>query len=187
MLQLPCGMVFRVKYLAEGRFNYLFRVRGDSWLLRITRTQYYSLAGPVNEQETADNCRLMNSLAEKGLSVHCRQMSGGALLVEDAGERVRRGTISDRKILSDFFSRLKSWSIEQGTVVLDYNEGNWCMRDGVLRFIDVDVNYVCSLNSIRNNRIVLNRIQGICCDTDEQALSTFLEREEDLYWRYLAL
>lgn len=184
-LHLPDGRGLRVKYFAEGKYNYLFRVQGDSGLLRIARKQYYSLHELVDEQVTVENARLMNSLAEDGLSVHCRHLVGGASIVDDAGERVRRGMI-DRKLLSDFFARLKLWSVKQGRVILDYNEGNWCIKDGVLRFVDVDVNYTCPLGDIRNDRIVQNRIQGIRCDTDEQALSAFLAREEELYWRHLS-
>lgn len=182
---LPDGRMFRVRYFAEGMFNYLFRVQGNASLLKITRAQYYNLVELVDGQVTEDNCRLMNSLAEKNLSAHCRYLCGGALLVEDAGKRVSRGTISDRKVLSDFFSRMKSWSIDQGVVVLDYNEGNWCMMNGVLRLVDIDVNFTCPLGMIRRSAIVLNRIQGVSCDTDEKALSAFLAREEELYWKHL--
>jgi hypothetical protein len=185
-LQLPGEKILMVRYRDEGTFNYIFRVRDDSRLLRITKDQFYDPAHSVDEKQTLENSRLMNSLAVSGISVRCEHLVGGACLVEDAGLGVRRQLVGDRGILEEVFTKIKKWSLETGVVILDYNEGNWCIKDGVFRLVDIDVNYTCRLSEICNNSIVLGRLGGVAGGM-EDVLVAFLRKEEQLLCDHLKL
>jgi glycosyltransferase involved in cell wall biosynthesis len=184
-ISLPNGTKMTVKYLAEGRHNYVFRIRGDEFLLRISRKQYGQPNDVLDENATKESCRLMNSMAEKGLSVHCRHLVGEVCLVEDAGHMVHKRELRDRTVLTAFFLKLGVWTLETGVVILDFNEGNWCVKDGNLKFVDVDVNRICHMSAIRDNTIVKKRTHELCLATNEQILNAFLKKEEELYWEYL--
>ncbi len=177
---------FRVKYLAEGRCNYLFRVRDDHRLLRITRKQFYNPVQPVDTPLAMGNGRVMNSLSGAGLSVESEHVYGGALLVEHAGEKLRRQHLQSRQELSDFFTRLLRWSLAHGMVVLDYNEGNWCCREGVIRLVDVDVNFMCALSEIKAHPLVRKRVRVEDYGDGIPVLEAFLREEERLLWNHLA-
>lgn len=176
---------FRVKYLAEGRCNYMFYVKNDHRLLRITRMQFYNPSQAVDTRLAIENSRIMNSLSVAGLSVESEHVYGGALLVENAGGKLRHQHLQSREDLSVFFTRLLQWSVAQGMVVLDYNEGNWCCREGVIRLVDVDVNFMCALSEIKAHPLVRKRVRVEDYGDDISILEAFLKEEERLLWNHL--
>ena len=186
VLQLPNGKILRIKYFAEGKFNYVFKIKGDTRLLRITRKQFYQLSHPVDTDEVCNNCKLMNSLAEKGLSVSAKHLIGGACLVDDAGSLLVKYKCCKKDEIFKVFNDLKEWSLENKIVILDYNERNWCKR-AEIKIIDVDVNYTCLLTDIRKNKIVLKRIDVNKYNSDEMALEAFLLKEAELLWQNLII
>jgi hypothetical protein len=185
LLRLGDQTTFRVKYMAEGRCNYIFRIKDDGRLLRITRRQFYAAARPVDADAMAENGRIMNSLAGVGLSVRTEHVYGGALLVEHAGARLRRRHLQSRQALVEVFAGLKDWSMNHGSVILDYNEGNWCCRDGVIRLVDVDVNFMCALDEIGAHPLVQRRV-SVEGNSSTAVLEAFLREEERLLWNHLA-
>ncbi len=184
-LVFPDGSRKSVKYYAEGKYNYLFHVKGEDRLLKIRKDQFYCLSGPVGAEEVRLNCALMNSLAHSGISVACTPIFGGACLVQHAGNLLRSGSGTERAQLRDIFHRIEQWSLENQLVLLDYNERNWCRRSGEIRLVDVDVNYACSLDSIKHNEIVKRRVDVAHRATDQDVLKAFLTAEEELLWCFL--
>lgn len=183
---LPDGQTMTIKYLSEGKMNYLFYVQEEERLLRILREQFYNLSGPVKSKEVLRNCELMNSLAEREISISCSPLYGGACLVQNAGKLLKYSRLTDRTGLHDVFTQIEEWSLDNRVVLLDYNENNWCYESGRIRFIDVDANFTCPLSSIRGNEIVNRRVTAAQrIKTDEEALKYFLKEEESLLWHNL--
>jgi hypothetical protein len=161
-------------------------MRNDDRLLRITKAQFYNPEHAVDEEQTLENCRIMNSLDKSGISVRCQHIAGGACLVEDAGNSVQRNLVGQKKIIEEAFRKLEKWSLDTGVVILDYNEGNWCIKAGVLRLIDIDMRYTCRLSEICHNPIVLKHIDcGV--NSIEKTLTAFLEKEAQLLCDHLGL
>lgn len=184
-IRLPRGNPLSVRYRAEGASNYLFAVKGNPQLLRITRAQFYHLDRYVDGQQTCRNCEMMNSLAEWELSVRAEHLGGGAMLVEDGGELLAMRHLSGPAELTEVFAALRRWSMHTGLALLDYNENNWRWKQGQIRIVDVDVNMTCALHELRSNELVLRRIRPEGHRTDENALAAFLKEEETLLWNYL--
>lgn len=185
-IRLPGGDLLRVRYRDEGASNYLFAVKGDARLLRVTRAQFYQLGRCVDGQRTRCSCQIMNSLAEWGLSVRAEHLGGGAMLVEDGGEPLAMRHLSGRGQLTEVFTALRRWSTDTGLILLDYNENNWRWKGGQIKLVDVDANLVCPLCEARSSQIVLRRIRPERHRTDEDALAAFLKEEENLLWKYLS-
>lgn len=186
-VKLPNGQILRVRYLAEGKIHYVFRVKNDSRLLRITKRQFYS-DRPTDEAYMKANCRIMNDLAASGLSVKAYHLAGGACLVEDAGPCITSQPPKTREAIDAIFKALADWSLSTGIVILDYNEGNWCIspKTAGIRLVDIDINYTCSLDIICSNEIVRGRISIDSARDDRQALEAFLAVESDLLWGNIA-
>ncbi len=83
------------------------------------------------------------------------------------------------------FQQIYDWSVTTGIVVLDYNERNWCLKDGVIRLVDFDINYTCELSDIASNSIVQQRINPEAFPDQQSALRAFLAEEERLLWENL--
>ncbi len=184
-LRLGEDIQWRVKYLAEGKCNYIFRVRGAHRLLRISKPQFYAPGIPVGEHLARQNCMIMNSLAARGLSVPCEHIYGGALLVEDAGKPLHHFRFDDWRFLDNLFAGIEAWSCEYRKVILDYNEGNWCWYGGVVRLVDVDVNFICALDEVGHHPLVKRRVNIEAGMDDRQILAAFLRVELCLLREYL--
>jgi hypothetical protein len=186
ILKLPSGAAYIVRHRSEGTNNYVFDTMDDTRLLRITRKQFYRLDTRVDEQQTQDNCSLMNSLAEWHLSVRAQHLAGGACLVEDAGRNLRRMRRVSREEIRAWFERLEKWSLQTGKAIFDFNAGNFCYSERGLRFVDVEQKFVCPLQEITANKLVRQRVATDGHRHPEQILAAFLEAEEQLLWDHLS-
>lgn len=185
--QVPDGSgTLHLRYLGEGKVHYVFRVKELGRLLRITRAQFYHPDRVLDAATSVRTCELMNDLAEHRISVACRHLGGGACLVDDAGQLLSGAHVTALDCIDPIFTAIVDWSLKRGTVLLDYNEGNWCVDQGVVRLVDIDVNFTCLLADIRRNEIVRKRIDTEVADSDESALRAFVEAERRLLWATLA-
>lgn len=184
-ITLPQSERLRVRFLGEGRHRLVMEIAGEERLLKILRAQYYDLTLPIGTAATIDNCQHLNSLADLHISPRCDHIAGGAFRVDHAGEVIAPGVISDRAIVEDVFSRLRQWSIQTGMVILDYNEGNWCVRDGRLQFVDFDMQYTCLFSELKTNEVICKRIDTAKMEDPEAMLDAFLEIEAGLLWSFL--
>ena len=182
---LPQSERLQIRLLGEGRHNLVMEIAGEECLLRILRIQYYDLSQPLQTEETIENCRYMNSLADFEISPRCEHIVGGASRVEHAGNLIAPGMISSRAVIDDIFSRIRRWSLQTGIVIVDYNEGNWCLRDGHLQFVDFDTQYTCLMSELKTNKVICKRIDTTRLEEPEAILEAFLEVEAGLLWDFL--
>lgn len=183
-LVLPNGESLTVRFLAEGRYNLVLQIKGEDRLLKILRTQFYNPDEPVETDETLENCRIMNSLAARGIFPECEHICGGAYRVENAGPLIQPYCIKDRSVTKTAFAQLYQWSMENDRVILDFNERNWCYGQDRLRLVDFDLNFTCSLEAMSTNPIVTKRVSPVPQDPGE-ALQAFYAVEESLLWDFL--
>jgi len=180
------GEAMTLRYRVEGKIHYVFQVKGSDRLLRITRNQFYNPESSIDTSLAQKNSMLMNELADANISVKAEHLRGGALLVDDAGMSLLAGASVARLELRDLFERITNWSLNVGKVVLDYNEGNWCVRDGVMVLIDVDWACMCQLGDISKKDTVTKRVQDIrSFSSNADILKEFLRQEEILLSSWL--
>lgn len=181
-LYSPLGLDLEVKYLAEGGVNYVFNIRNDRRLLRITKAQFYNLDYPMDGWTVSHNIHIRALLADAGLAPAGTHLFGGVTLVEHAGIPITRVALGAEVLaaLARWFAEAAAWSRRTGIVLLDYNDGNWCWKDGRVTCVDVDSRFVCFLDSIREHPLVTRRLAGASCANDVEALDVFLAREKDL-------
>lgn len=176
---------FRVKYYAEGKYLYVFKILGSNRLLKITQEEFYHKCDDVNAKRTEQSCLIMNQLAVEKLAPKCEYLGGSALIVDNAGPQITLEKINTRHCIIDFFSQLQNWSLKHGIVLLDFNENNWCFNDAQLLFVDIDFEKTCRLQEIRSNPTVKKRIDVKAYRDDIAAFAAFLNEEEQLLWNYL--
>ncbi|MEW6998855.1 hypothetical protein AADZ86_14305 [Colwelliaceae bacterium BS250] len=176
---------FRVKYYAEGKYLYVFKIFGSNRLLKITQQEFYHKCDHVNAKRAEQSCLLMNQLAVAKLAPKCQYLGGSALIVDNAGPQITLEKIKTRDCIITFFSLLKNWSLKHGIVILDLNENNWCCNDEQLLFVDIDCEKTCRLQEIRSNPVVKKRIDVKAYSDDIEAFAAFLNKEEQLLWNYL--
>lgn len=178
-IPLPDGMSVYGRYLAEGKHNYVFRLRDSPRLLKIRRTQFYAPRTPCDSESVSAACDLQNRLAEISASPACSHLCGGAHLVDDAGRSITRARGVPPLAVERVFAALHAWSAASGVVILDYNEGNWCWDMHLLRLVDVDVNYTCALATLPDQLLVRRRV-GATTRDPVATLSAFIQEEESL-------
>ncbi len=184
-IELPQNERMRVRLLGEGRYNLVMEIAGEDRLLKILRAQYYDLTRPIETEETIKNCQYMNSLADFRISPRCEHIMGGASRVEHAGDQIAPGMISNRGIVDDIFFRIQQWSLQTGIVIVDYNEGNWCVRDNHLQFVDFDTKHTCLMTEIKTDEVICKRVDTSTVTEPEAILAAFLEVEAGLLWDFV--
>lgn len=184
-IKLPQNERIRVRLLGEGRYNLVMEIGGEDRLLKILRAQYYDLTRPIKTEATKRNCWYMNSLADFRISPRCEHIVGGACRVEYAGRQIVPGVISNRSIVDDIFFRIQQWSLQTGIVIVDYNEGNWCVRDNHLQFVDFDTQHTCLISEIKTDEVICKRVDTSTITEPEAILAAFLKVEAGLLWDFL--
>ncbi len=184
-IQLPQSENLRVRFLGEGRNNLVMKIAGEERLLKIARAQYYDLSCPILSDITINNCRYSNSLADFQIGPRCEHIIGGASRVEHAGTVIKPGIIETQKTVEEVFYRIHQWSLETGIVILDYNEGNWCERDGRLKFVDFDTRNTCLMSELKTEEVICKRVDTTKLAKPESILKAFLEIEAGLLWDFL--
>ena len=177
----------KVKYYAEGKYFYVFKIFGSSRLLKISRKEFYNKCDNANEYRTEQSCLIMNQLADKGLAPKCEYIGGCTMIVDHAGAQLTLEKANIRDCIINFFSQFKAWSLEHGLVIIDLNENNWCFKDGQLLLVDIDFEKTCRLQDVRTHPNVEKRIDVKTYSDDSSALAAFLKEEELILLKYLNL
>lgn len=174
---------YKVKYLAEGSINYVFQVYESEKLLKISRQEFYGHIELIDTR-TQQSCIIMNRLAADGLAPKCEYLGGSSLFVDNAGAQINTQNFTVRELVSDYFIQLKAWSIDTGIVIVDFNEGNWCIKDNKLLLVDIDFAYTCQLQQISESHFVQRKTNVRKNQSVISILEEFLNVEEELLWSY---
>lgn len=185
-VELPGVKALEARYLAEGKWNYVFVLRRDPRLLKVTRQQFYEPHVAVDGELIAANCVLMNKLASYNLSVPAQHYVGGACFVERGGTRLRAAEGLAATEIDRVFKALEEWSLCYRTVILDVNEDNWCWDGQHLRIVDADTRYSCALEEAPQHPLVRKRISSHD-SSPEVVLRAFLAAERRLLQQNLGL
>jgi len=176
------------RYFSEGRYHYLFELRGRAQLLKIRRDQFYHPLEPVGESEMRGDVELMNELAGEKVAVPGRHLWGGCALTERADRLSTEAPLPDRALMAETFDRLARWSLRSGLVLTDLVEENFGLYRRRLVLLDVERRRCCRLADIGRDPCVRGCIAPIGPDEPpEEILHRFLDRERDaLIARYAA-
>jgi hypothetical protein len=183
---LPDGRRMHVRYLAEGKFNYVFRVRGDRRLLKVARKYFYAPREAYDPAEILANCALMNELAAWSLSGRGEHLGGGACMMEDCGRALSSCPSVGTAAVDRAFGDLERYSLAHGTVPLDLHEDNWCWDGERLRLVDVDSTRTCRLDEMSDNESVRQRVPDAGGSAPPVVLKAFLAEEKRLLLAWLS-
>jgi hypothetical protein len=183
---LPDGRRFFIRYLAEGKINYVFRVRGDRRLLKVARDYFYRPEADFDAAPVRESCALMNELAAWSLSGSGEHLGGGAFLMEDCGRALSECPFLDAAAVDRAFQDLERYSLARGTVPLDLHEDNWCWDGERLRLVDVDSTRSCPLGELARHESVRRRVGDVDLADPVTVLRAFLGEEKRLLSSHVA-